>query len=734
MAKESKIWEHRMVQKYWWIIIPLVILVGLVYWFILRDLPSPTKLTGEDNPQATRLYDRNGELLFTLYANKKKTYVPLADISLTVHQATISIEDRDFYHHGALDFRGIARAFIATVFHGNTQGGSTITQQLVKTTLLTPEQTITRKLREAVLAIATELLYSKDKILELYLNEVPYGGTAYGIEAASQTYFGKPAKELELHEAALLAALPESPSVYSPLIGSRPDLGKARQLQVLQAMREEGYITVEQEKEAGEKELVYQRAFDPIKAPHFVFYVRDLLVAKYGREAVEEGGLIVRTSLDLATQSAVQNIVKTEVERLERGGFRVSNGAVLVTKPGTGEIIAMIGSRDPAGKILPAGCTPGRDCTFEPSVNVTRAKRQPGSSIKPLTYAVGIASGYSAATPFIDGPMCVDEPDGKKHCFRNYDGTFSGVVTMRDALARSLNIPAVKMLKLNGLQATIASASSMGITTFNDPRGYGLSLTLGGGEVTMLDMAVAFGVFANSGYRIDVHPILSVTDKTGKVLESYTPPASPIFGRKVLPAGVAFIISDILADNNARTPAFGPRSALVIPGKTVSVKTGTTSDYKDNWTIGYTPSYLVAAWVGNNDNSPMGGIASGVTGAAPIWNEIMTYLLKDRPNEPLARPPDVVQRAFCRFTGELSTPANPCPSYNEYAITGIPLNTAKISREAVWVDKTTQTLPSPGQTDNLEPKEQTILTDVTGERYCVTCPNPFPTPSSQPVQ
>jgi membrane peptidoglycan carboxypeptidase len=307
---------------------------------------------------------------------------------------------------------------------------------------------------------------------------------------------------------------------------------------------------------------------------------------------------------------------------------------------------------------------------------------------------------------------------------------------MRYALGNSLNIPAVKMLKVNGIDAMVATASAMGITTFTKPQDYGLSLTLGGAEVKMIDMAEAFGVFANQGYKINLQPILKITDKNGKVLEKYTPPTSPIFGKKVIPEGVAFIISNILADNGARLLEFGDNSQLKIPGQNVSVKTGTTNDYKDNWTIGYTPSYLVAAWVGNNDNTAMSGLVSGITGAAPIWNDIMSDLLKDKTPEPILQPPSVIQKNVCSDTGLLPPPPGSgpsCPTRLEYFVKGTEPTKGQVGNEKVWVDKTTQDLPAKGQTDNLDSKDEVIYTDPTGDRYCLTCPHPTPSPTPTPA-
>lgn len=693
------------------LLIPVLIVFGVFYYYILRDLPSPTHLSTNSLGQSTQIYDRNGVRLYTFYDEKNQTFVPLEKIPQYLKQATLVAEDKDFYRHGAIDLRGVARAFYATIFKKNLQGGSTLTQQLVKNSLLTPERTIQRKIREVILSFATEALYSKDEIFEMYLNQVPYGGTAYGVQAASRMYFGKDVEKLTLAESALLAGFPESPSTYAPF-GSRPELGKQRQEFILRRMREEGFITPEQEKQAAAEQIKFKSLSTEIKAPHFVFYVRDLLVKKYGERMVNEGGLQVKTSLDLAIQEFTQQTVASEVAQLKN--YNVSNGAALVTNPKTGEILAMVGSRNYF------------DQEIDGNVNVTLSHLQPGSSIKPINYAVGLMKGYTAATPFIDKPTCF--PGKPAYCPKNYDGSYHGVVSLRNALGNSLNIPAVQMLKVNGLDAMIATASAMGITTFKDPDRYGLSLTLGGGEVTMLDMATAFGVFANRGYRIDLHPILEVKDKTGKILERYDPPDSPIFGKKVLPPGVAFIISDILQDNGARSMAFGTNSLLRIPGQIVSVKTGTTNDYRDNWTIGYTPSLLVAAWVGNNDHSPMRGIVSGVTGAAPIWNKLMTKFLEGKTPERITPSSDVMQRAVCVSNGS-TPPEEGCQTKREYFLKGYPVKQPITKRERVFIDKTTGDLAAPGQTENVEEKEETIIIDPLGNRYCLSCPHPTPTPT-----
>ncbi len=392
----------------------------------------------------------------------------------------------------------------------------------------------------------------------------------------------------------------------------------------------------------------------------------------------------------------------------------------MVVNPGTGEILAMVGSRDYF------------DTKIDGNVNVALAFRQPGSAIKPINYALGLINGYTGATPFVDERTCYPNPNGRNYCPVNYDGKWHGVVQMRYALGNSINIPAVKMLKLNGVLAMTATASAMGITTFTDPDRYGLALTLGGGEVTMLEMAQAYGVLANGGYHVPLHPILKITDTRGSVLEEYNPLPTPIFGRKVLPEGVAFIISDILSDNNARLIDFGPNSLLRIPNQVVSVKTGTTNDFRDNWTIGYTPDILVATWVGNNDNSPMSTIASGITGAAPIWNSIMSSLLKDKPPHPMQRPPSVIQKKICNISGLLPQPdgtLNRCETRFEYFIKGTEPTRVDPGIQNALIDKSTNDLAKPGQKDNVEARAAYVVTDPTGVSYCLTCPHPQPSPT-----
>ncbi len=698
--------------------------IGLVlisYLVILKDLPSPTKLGNYDVPIATKVYDRNETLLFDIFADQNRTPVALSDIPKYVQQATIAIEDKDFYRHSGISpISGMVRALYATVTGSSLQGGSTITQQLVKSALLTPERTVTRKIREIILAFWVEILYPKDKILEMYLNQVPYGGTAWGIETASEKYFGKTVKDLTLAQASLLSALPQAPTLYSPF-GAHPDLAKSRQREVLRRMTQDGYITQQQADSAFAEELSYKNAPN-IKAPHFVMYVKQELVDRFGEALVERGGLKVTTTLDLPLQEYAQATVASEIKAIAR--LHVTNGAALITRPATGEILAMVGSTNYFAS--PSG-----------NFNVTTALRQPGSSIKPINYAIGLDKHIvTPATMFLDIPTCFANINQPNYCPRNYDGKFHGPVQLRMALGNSYNIPAVKMLYLNTLRDMVASASAFGLDTLTDPSRYGLSLTLGGGEVRMTDMAEAFGVFANSGIRKDLVSILKVTDKNGKALLEHKDPnlhkeiPSQLFlqGLRVVSPETAFLISHILLDNNARQDAFGPASSLFIPGHAVSVKTGTTDDLRDNWTIGYTPQYLVATWVGNNDNSQMNSaLVSGVTGAAPIWNKIMKKVLAGKPDVWPKQPDGIVGAQICVITG--LQPPNPesddkgCATRFEYFIKGtVPTQRENLKRQ-VLIDKTTADLALPNQTENVEMQEHQVVSDGISS-YCLDCPHP----------
>ena len=719
MAKRKreirKLEIKKLVEKRRFFILYSLFFILLFIW-LFWGFPLPTKLGSYPFPASTLILDHSGQPLYEIYTEKNRVPIKLNELPEYVKWATVASEDKNFYRHHGFDFGGILRASYNIVFHRTLQGGSTITQQLVKTALLTPERTLRRKIREAILTYTTEVIYSKDQILEMYLNQAPYGGTAWGIEAAAQTYFAKHAKDLTLNETALLAGLPASPTRFSPF-GAHPELAKQRQERVLRRMVEDGYITEQESKGAGEQELKYAPPTVGIKAPHFVLYVKELLVDQYGEKMVEQGGLKVTTTLDLDIQNFAQQAVASEVAKLKK--LKISNGAALVTNPKTGEILAMVGSKDYFDKGI------------DGNVNVTLMPRQPGSAIKPINYALAFLKKIiTPATVINDVPTCFDVPGQKLYCPVNYDGTFHGPVQARFALGSSYNLPAVKVLTLNGLEDFIATASAMGITTFKDPSRYGLSLTLGGGEVTMYDMATAFSSFPNLGIRQDLWAIQKVEDQNGKILYEYSQKEGP----RVLPMEVAYLIDHILFDNNARSAAFGSSSWLVVKNHPeVSVKTGTTNDLRDNWTFGWTPSRLVAVWVGNNDNTSMSYVASGVTGASPIWNKIISYALKDKKEEWVLKPEGITGGHVCALSGKAPAPEAPCQTRFEYFLEGTVPSEIENLKTMVEVDKTTgqlaneKTLP-----ENRELQEHQVIFDPLGIPYCLDCPPPAGGPT-EPV-
>lgn len=617
------------------VIVFLFLIYSLVFAKLLALLPSPYQLTSAQRPLTTEIYDRNGRLLYQIYEGRNRKLTQLENLPPYLIQATVAIEDKHFFTHPGVDPAGIIRALKFNLASQSSthrsndlpdvlQGGSTITQQLIKNTLLTPDQTLSRKIKEALLAFWVERIYNKEDILTMYFNEAPYGGPAWGIEAASEMYFGKETKNLSLSEASFLAGLPAAPTEYSPY-GAHPEKGLERQKEVLRRMVEDSYITKEQAEQTSLQPLTFQPPTSNIQAPHFVMYVRSLLAAEYGERVVSQGGLKVTTTLDLSIQEMAENVVAEEVGKL--GKLKVGNGAAMVTDPRNGQILAMVGSKD----------------YFDPqggNFNVTLALRQPGSSIKVVTYATAFKQGLTPGAILLDTPATFPNPWGPSYSPKNYDGTFHGAVTLRTALGSSYNVPAVKVLNMVGLPAMLQTARDMGITTLNQPENYGLSLTLGGGAVRMLDMMTAYGTLAAEGVKFTPQAILKVTDAYGNVLEDHQQAS----GKRVLTEEVAYLLDHILADNGARTPAFGPNSLLVVPGHTVAAKTGTSDDKRDNWTFGFSPEIMVGAWVGNNDNSPMDPqLSSGITGATPIWNKIMSNLLLGKPDLVFKRPKGIIE-------------------------------------------------------------------------------------------
>ncbi len=636
----------------------IVGIIGLFLWYS-RDLPTPGTLVLSQVKDATRIYDKDGDLLYSVFQDENRSYINLDDIPIELQEATIAVEDEDFYANSGFSPIAYIRVIRDVLIGRGLTGGSTISQQLVKNVLLTSERTLPRKIKELILAVQVNQRYSKDEILEMYLNNIPYGGTAIGVEAASQQYFGKKAKQLDLAESAFLAGLPQSPSRYAPFAG-KAYIGRTQA--VLKQMVVNKYIAQDEADKALERIENYKFSDrdEAIKAAHFVMYVRELLGEQFGESALTTGGLQVTTSLDYDLQEKAEEIVKKEVEALEK--HKVGNGSAVVMDPKTGEILAMVGSKDYFDRV--------GDGNFNVAV---QGERQPGSSLKPIVYAAALEKGYTASTLLMDvntefdtGAINTGQPPYKPV---NYDGKFRGPVQVRFALGNSLNIPAVKILAMTGIDSVMKKAYDMGIENWEPTKenkaDVGLSLVLGGREVTLLDEVTAYGVLANKGVRQDPVAILKVTDSKGKILFEH----KKTNGKKVLSEDVAFIISHILLDNNARVDAFGSSSVLNIPGKTVSVKTGTTDEKRDNWTIGYTPSFVVGVWVGNNDNSPMNpAIASGVTGASPIWNKIMKEALNDKKDEQFEKPEGVIAVQIDGFAGGL--PHADVPVRSEYFVKG----------------------------------------------------------------
>ncbi len=651
--RRNRLKQKLLVFVFWFAILSLISTFGIFAWFA-RDLPEPGKLASVSNASSI-FYDRDGKVLFEVGKDKNRVPVKLDDISDRMKKATISIEDKNFYKHRGISQLGMIRAFLSIVLRGDIQGGSTITQQLIKNVLLSQQRTASRKIREVILAVLVEKRYTKDEILTMYLNEAPYGGNYWGVGSAAKGYFDKAPQDLNLIESAVLAGLPQRPNYYSPFFGKN-ESWKSRAKDVLRRMREDGYITRKIEKEAGQEvdKLKFSTPKLAINAPHFVFYVRDLIEKEFGPKILSTGRK-VKTTLSVDEQKKAEKIVAEEVKKLR--GARVGNGAAVVIDSKTAEILTMVGSYDFNNKKYG-------------NFNATLGLRQPGSAIKPVTYGLALEKGYNASTVLMDLKTTfpvINQPD---YIPVNYDEKFRGPIQVRFALGNSINLPAVKMLAMVGLRDFLQKAEDVGLETLaptqENLNRFGLSITLGGGEVTLLDLTSAYSVFARGGDYIKEQSILEITDHKGKRIFRAKKPAS----KKAFSKEASFIISHILSDNVARTDAFGANSFLNIPGKTVAVKTGTTNDKRDNWTLGFTNDVTVGVWVGNNDNTPMDErIASGVTGASPIWQKIMIELLKEKYKDGIADKPSKVKAlTIDAYLGGL--PKEGYPTRSEYYIEG----------------------------------------------------------------
>ena len=677
--------------------VKILFILGLLVSFALvafasvviltTPIPSANEFDSREIVESTKIYDRTGEiLLYELYNEEKRTVVSFEEIPRNVKNAAIAIEDSHFYSHPGISVFSIARAFLTDLTRGQVlvQGGSTITQQLVKNTLLTSEKTLTRKIKEAALALKIEQRYSKDEILNMYLNEIPYGSNAYGIEAATETFFGVPARDLTLAQAAYLAALPKAPSFYSPY-GNNNDQLVGRKNIVLKRMEELGFISEEELRAASQEEVVFlPPSAKGIRAPHFVMYVVDILSRQFGEEFLRKNGLLVRTTLDVNLQTNAEEALASYAEKIKKD-FNAGNAGLVALDPKTGEIRAMVGSRDYFNR------------EEEGNFNVTLAKRQPGSAFKPLVYAAAFEKGYTPETVLFDVSTEFAVPGAESYQPQNYDTIFRGPLTLRDALAQSINVPAVKVLYLTGLKNALDMAQRVGISTLKGPNQYGLTLVLGGGEVQLLELASAYGVFANDGLRQEHVAIISVEKNNGERVWKHEPKPT-----QVMEPLVARTISDILSDNTARSPAFGSASALYFSDRPVAAKTGTTNDYRDAWILRYTPNLVTGVWAGNNNNTPMEKRVAGFI-VAPIWHDFMERAFKTIPAESFKTPeykkstkPVLVgewrgSRTYVidSISGNLATDATP----PEFRVTKV---MPEIHTILHWVDKNDPTGPIPG--------------------------------------
>ncbi|MBN1231458.1 MAG: penicillin-binding protein 1C [Anaerolineales bacterium] len=662
----------------------LIIIAGTVFYSLIRDLPSVSNLENNLHTPSIRITDRNGELLYDIIPQgvEEGRHIPvtLDQIPLALQYAVIATEDKKFYIHPGVDFGGILRSFLINLREGQiVAGGSTITQQVAQNLLLPDgerwERTYRRKLREAYLAFKIENAYSKEEILELYLNQINYGNYAYGVEAAAQTVFGKSVSKLDLAECSLLAGLPQAPYYYQPL--TNLEATKERQDDVLRLMVNAGYLTEEERTKAYQEVLVFNTEPYPIHAPHFVFEIE-----KEIDELVTEGlidlsnGLVIRTTLDLDYQKMAENAIEHQLAYLEKDPIQhnVNNAALIAIDPGTGEILAYVGSADFFSEEI------------DGAVDMVKSVRQPGSALKPIVYASLLDPEHenplNAASVFWDVTTNFQTHDGNVYTPINYDGEEHGPVSFREALAQSLNIPAIIAMQTSGVSSVLSLAENMGITTFHSPEEYDLSLALGGGEVTLEELSNAFSVFADQGNYLPTKKILEIKNNDGELL--YSP--DTVTPNRVLDQRVSWLIGDILSDNTARAPQFGNNSALKLD-RWAAVKTGTTTNFHDNWTIGFTPDIVVGVWVGNSNHEPMYRV-SGLTGAGPIWHEFIRSVLTGVPNKIPTRPEDMIRLEVCSHSGMLPTDACPYTQY-EWFIPGTEPHELDTIYHLVEIDKLT---------------------------------------------
>ncbi|MFA5124820.1 MAG: PBP1A family penicillin-binding protein [Patescibacteria group bacterium] len=679
------------------VLVPIIIIVILflalmaaaaLFW-ISKDLPSADGVLKRNITVSTKIYDRTGQtVLYDIHGDIKRTVIPLSEVPDYMKQAVITAEDRDFYQHHGFSFTGIIRSILINITTGSKVSGSTLTQQFVKNAILTNEKTYTRKIKELLISYQIESKFTKDQILGMYLNEIPYGSVIYGVEAAAQSYFGKPTKDLTLAESAILAAIPNAPTYYSPY-GNHKDKLLQRQRYILDSMAELGYVTKEQAEEAKNEKLTFKPLRESIIAPHFVMYIKEILSEKYGENFINQEGLKVYTTLDLEKQKIAEEAVKKGVETNgKKYGF--TNASLVSLDPKTGQILAMVGSADYF------------DEAIDGQVNVSLRSRQPGSSFKPIVYTTSFIKGYTPNTIIYDTVTNFDTTGEKAYEPHNYHNDESGPVTLRKALAGSLNIPAVKLTYLTGMDNIFNLAEKLGYTTFNDRSRFGLSIVLGGAEVKLLEHTAAYATLATDGIKHEVNPILKIEDKNNKIIEEFKDK-----NEEIIDAEVARQTNDILSDDSARAYIFGSGSRLVLPGRPAAVKTGTTNDFHDAWTLGYTPSLACGVWVGNNDNAAMKAGADGSVIAAPIWNNYMSEALKGQAAEEFTKPqPVTTGKAVLdgiansgtmikidTISGKLATQYTPLSTIKEIA-------TGEVHDILYYVDKDAPRGPLPSHPEN----------------------------------
>ena len=678
----------------------LIFLSAISFAWFSKDLPTPAKIAGRKATESTKIYDRTGQILLYETGEQKRTVVGSDQISENLKNATVAIEDDRFYQHHGIDFRAIGSAIFEKITGRRqvTRGGSTITQQYIKNALLTSDRSIIRKAKEAILAVELESMFKKDEILTMYLNEIPYGGATAGAEAASRIYYGIPASQLSLSQAATLAAIPQAPTYYSPYGTHIKELVQRRD-HILDRMTDLGKISREQAEEAKKEDtttlgVAIKERNDSILAPHFAMYVLEEVAEKYGEEKIQKEGLNIITTLDFDKQQIATETIDSNNDKMQRYG--ASNAALVALDPNNGQILAMVGSRDYFNNEI------------DGNVNITTSARQPGSSFKPFAYATAFKeSDYFPAKVLFD----LRTDFGGGYIPNNYNGNFNGPVTMRQALSNSLNIPAVKTLSLAGIDNTIRTAEDMGITTLTDRDKYGLSLVLGAGEVKPIEMAGAFGVFATNGIKHDTKSILKITDGRGKVLEEYK--VEDEKEKRVLDPQVAYLVTDILKDNNARSMVFGPHSSLYFPNREVAAKTGTTQDFKDAWTVGYTPQIAVAIWAGNSDGTKMKGGADGSVIAGPIFNSFINKALEKVDPVSFTRPEGIQEIEVEKYSGKLPTDQSVERIKDIFASWQVPTEKDDANKILILC-KGTDLLAPNDLPDNL--KEQKVFRNIHSER------------------